>query len=209
MSRLNMLKKSHHHRNAPCTFQCQWHDPIKTKKFHTRKLKKKQKKIRHAKIVMLIFTRLLYVFICQMTSLEILTKWNCLLKITKITLDVTQNFPFQHYHQNNFLDHFRLMFFLFILYFVFAFFQKCLWKIIFTFLENRINHYSVCNFQSMKSPMEHNSFLSKLFCYIIWFVILPDQTQHWMTCKQGLYVKSFCFFETIAQRFKNYKQLVV
>ena len=205
MRRLNMLKKSHHHRNVPCTFQCQWYDPIKTKKIHTRKFKKNQQKIRHAKIVMLIFTRLLYVLICQMISLEILTKWNCLLKITKITLDFPQNFPFQRYHQNNFLDHSRLTFFLFILYFVVVFFQKCLWKIIFTFLENRINHYSVCNFQSMKSPVEHNSFLSKLFCYIIWFVILPDQTRHWMTCKQSLYVRSFCLFETIAQRFKNYK----
>ena len=33
---------------------------------------------------------------------------------------------------------------------------------------------SVCNFQSMKSPMEVNSLLSKFFCYITWFVIPPD-----------------------------------
>ena len=26
-----------------------------------------------------------------------------------------------------------------------------------------------------------------------------------MTCTRGLYVKSYCFFETIAYRFKNYK----
>ena len=34
--------------------------------------------------------------------------------------------------------------------------------------------YSVCNFQSMKSPVELNSLLSKLFCYITWFVISSD-----------------------------------
>ena len=28
---------------------------------------------------------------------------------------------------------------------------------------------------------------------------------HWTTCKRAFYVKSYCFFETIAQRFKNYK----
>ena len=33
---------------------------------------------------------------------------------------------------------------------------------------------SVCNFQSTKSPVELNSLLSKLFCYITWLVISPD-----------------------------------
>ena len=33
---------------------------------------------------------------------------------------------------------------------------------------------AVCNFQSMKSPVELNSLLSKLFCYITWFVISPN-----------------------------------
>ena len=32
----------------------------------------------------------------------------------------------------------------------------------------------VCNFQSMKTPVELNSLLSKFFCYITWFVISPD-----------------------------------
>ena len=64
---------------------------------------------------------------------------------------------------------------------------------------------TVCNFQSMKSPVELNSLLSKFFCYITWYVISPDQTRLWTTCKRGLYVKSFCFFETIPYRFKNYK----
>ena len=32
----------------------------------------------------------------------------------------------------------------------------------------------VCNFQSMKSPVELNSLLSKFFCYITYFVISPD-----------------------------------
>ena len=31
-------------------------------------------------------------------------------------------------------------------------------------------HFSVCNFQSMKSSVELNSLLSKFFCYITWFV---------------------------------------
>ena len=66
---------------------------------------------------------------------------------------------------------------------------------------------SVCNFQSMKRPVELNSLLLKFFCYITWLVISPGQTRHWTTCKRGLYVKSYCFFETIAQRFKNYKLL--
>ena len=33
---------------------------------------------------------------------------------------------------------------------------------------------TVCNFESMKSPMELNNLFSKLFCYITWFVISPD-----------------------------------
>ena len=57
----------------------------------------------------------------------------------------------------------------------------------------------------MKSPVELNSLLSKFFCYITWFVISLDYTRFWTTCKRGLYVKFFNFFETIAYRFKNYK----
>ena len=34
--------------------------------------------------------------------------------------------------------------------------------------------HTVCNFQSMKTPVELNSLLSKFFCYITWFVISPD-----------------------------------
>ena len=45
------------------------------------------------------------------------------------------------------------------------------------------NTSTVCNFQSMKSPVEMNSFLSKFFCYATWFVISPDQTRLWTTCK--------------------------
>ena len=33
------------------------------------------------------------------------------------------------------------------------------------------NTISVCNFQSMKSPVELNNLLPKFFCYITWFVI--------------------------------------
>ena len=34
-------------------------------------------------------------------------------------------------------------------------------------LESQWNN-TVCNFQSMKSPVELNSLLSKFFCYITW-----------------------------------------
>ena len=33
---------------------------------------------------------------------------------------------------------------------------------------------TVCIFQSIKSPVELSSLLSKFFCYITWFVISPD-----------------------------------
>ena len=56
----------------------------------------------------------------------------------------------------------------------------------------------VSNFQSMKSPVALNSLLPKLFCYITWFVLSPDYTRNWTTGKRGLYVKFYCFFETIA-----------
>ena len=52
-------------------------------------------------------------------------------------------------------------------------------------------------FSIHETPVELNSLLSKFFCYITWFVISPDQTRLWTTCKQGLYVKSYCFKETI------------
>ena len=60
------------------------------------------------------------------------------------------------------------------------------WK----FVNLRWNHITVCNFESMETPVELNSLLSKFFCYITWSVISPDQTRLWTTCN--------CFFETIA-----------
>ena len=60
---------------------------------------------------------------------------------------------------------------------------------------------SVCNFQSMKSPVELNSLLLKFFCYVNWF----DERRHWRPFKWCLFVKSYCFFEAIAKWFKNYK----
>ena len=61
---------------------------------------------------------------------------------------------------------------------------------------------TVCNIQSMKTPVELNSLLSKFFCFITWFVISPDYTRYWTTCKRDLYVKSYCFFETILNGLK-------
>ena len=61
---------------------------------------------------------------------------------------------------------------------------------------------TVCNFQSMKSPAELNSLFSKFFCFVTWFFMSPGQTRHWTAYKRGLQVKSYCFFETIAQRLK-------
>ena len=40
--------------------------------------------------------------------------------------------------------------------------------------EAMLIHHAVCNFQSMKSPVELNDLLSKFFCYITWFVISSD-----------------------------------
>ena len=69
---------------------------------------------------------------------------------------------------------------------------------------------SVCNFQSMKSPMELNCLFSKFFCYITWFVISPGSTGSWTTCKRSLYVKQLGGLKItncaqIAWRFKTYK----
>ena len=36
------------------------------------------------------------------------------------------------------------------------------------------NTFSVCNFQSTKTPVKLNSLLSRFFCYITLFVISPD-----------------------------------
>ena len=66
-------------------------------------------------------------------------------------------------------------------------------------------YISAGNFQSIKNRVELNSLLSKLFCYITSLVISPDQTRLWTTFKRGLYVKYYCFVETIVQRFKNYR----
>ena len=41
-------------------------------------------------------------------------------------------------------------------------------------LETILDTETVCNFQSMKSPVELNRLLSKFFCYMTWFVISPD-----------------------------------
>ena len=61
---------------------------------------------------------------------------------------------------------------------------------------------SVCNFQSMNSPVELNSLSSKFFCYITRFVTSPAQTRERTTCKRGLYVKQCCFSETVAYGLK-------
>ena len=59
---------------------------------------------------------------------------------------------------------------------------------------------SVCNFQSMNSPMELNSLFSKFFCYIIRFV-----TWHLIRRENGRLAKAFMFFWNNSLRFKNYK----
>ena len=43
-----------------------------------------------------------------------------------------------------------------------------------------------CSFQSTKSPIEFNSLLQKLFCYVSWF----DERRNWRPCKRGLFIKS-------------------
>ena len=54
--------------------------------------------------------------------------------------------------------------------------------------------YSVCNFQSMKSPVELNSLFLTFFCYITWF----KEARKWTPCKRDFYIKYYGFFETIA-----------
>ena len=48
------------------------------------------------------------------------------------------------------------------------------WKISLYSFYGQLLDRSVCNFQSMKSPMELNSFFSRSFCYIIRFVTSTD-----------------------------------
>ena len=52
----------------------------------------------------------------------------------------------------------------------------------------------VCNFQSMKSTVDLNSILWKFFWYVTWF----HERRNWKACKQGLFLKSYRFFETMA-----------
>ena len=52
---------------------------------------------------------------------------------------------------------------------------------------------TVCNFQSMKSPMKLNSLLLKFFCCVTWF----EERRHWRRWKQGLFIKSYCLYKTI------------
>ena len=47
-------------------------------------------------------------------------------------------------------------------------------KTIDTFQRRLLRTYAVCNFQSMKNPVELNSLLSKFLCYITWFAKSPD-----------------------------------
>ena len=42
------------------------------------------------------------------------------------------------------------------------------------FKDSFIFQSTVCNFQSIKTPVELNILLSKFFCYITWFVISTD-----------------------------------
>ena len=46
---------------------------------------------------------------------------------------------------------------------------------------NSLKITNVCDFQSMKSAVELNSFLLKFFCCVTWF----DGKRNWTTCKRG------------------------
>ena len=48
--------------------------------------------------------------------------------------------------------------------------------------------------------IEYSLFV-KFFCYAICF----DERQNWRSCKRGLFFKSYCFLEAIAETFKDYK----
>ena len=64
---------------------------------------------------------------------------------------------------------------------------------------------SVCNFQSMKGSVELNSLSLKFFCYITWLLYQLIRRDAGRLANEALNVKSYCFLETIAKRFKNYK----
>ena len=61
----------------------------------------------------------------------------------------------------------------------------------------------VCNFQSIKCPLELNSLLLKFFCYVTWF----DERRNWRPCKRDLHFKFYSLFEIVPSWFKNYKLL--
>ena len=58
---------------------------------------------------------------------------------------------------------------------------------------------SVCNFQSMNSPMELNSLFSKFFCCITRFV-----TWHLIRCENGKLAKALMFFWNNSLRFNPF-----
>ena len=67
-----------------------------------------------------------------------------------------------------------------------------IWPKFAKFAKSVMDEFTVCNFQSMKSPLELSSLFSKFLCYFTWFVISPDQTRLWTSYKRGLHVKSYC-----------------
>ena len=68
--------------------------------------------------------------------------------------------------------------------------RKC--KTFFGLLSRKSLIYSVLIFNPWKPPWNWIAFYQNSF------VISPDEKRLWMTCKRDLYVKSYCFSETIA-----------
>ena len=58
---------------------------------------------------------------------------------------------------------------------------------------------TVCNFQSMKSPVELGSLLFKFFCYATWL----DERRHWRHCKRGLFAKPIVSSKQYLSGFKT------
>ena len=64
--------------------------------------------------------------------------------------------------------------------------------------------YQFVIFNPWKAPWNWIAFIKIILLYNL-LVISADLTWHWTTYKRDPYVKSYCFFETIAERFKSYK----
>ena len=140
---ISRTKTSHHFQKSPlpqcplALYTIYWHTSRNgmIHKSHKKLVQQQNSavKSRHAKIVMLILTHLLSVFVLQMASIENLTKRDCSQIMYRMSLYITQislqNLIFRsrhhHYHHKNFPYHF-ITFVTFWLKYIFGLFDLLL-----------------------------------------------------------------------------------